>query len=291
MPIKDTTEIKANDNRIETNATPETNTDQLKDNKAKHDSIYPFIGGILSSKPTENLFSWNLFSNKENQGFTGFSNANNNDFFTQRDSKNDINKEGKDDDNTAKDKKEDSDNNDARNSNNNHKNNDEMFNSNSQSPNNSDNDGDNNNNAVTLTLTTQQGASGLYEKQISKTIDNLYLFNKEENKFISKGKGFISIETSKQEKKSAVIVFRNQMGSKIVEGYLIKGISKFESYIKNYNNVASITFIVEKEDNKIEIKNIKIPFKFEADFKELEEAFEKTMSYLKNDDDSNSKKE
>lgn len=204
-----------------------------------------------------NNFSDHLFANSDKQGFTAFSNFNNEDFFS---------KIGKDKQNINNDKTKNEDDD----------NKDDIFNSN---PNSSKET--NHNNFVQLIAT--QESKNLYDKLISKHIENLYIFNKEENKYISKGKGFISIETSKQQQKSSVIVFRNQMGFKIVEGYLNKKLSKFESYMKNYNNVASLTFIQVCQENKIEIQKIKIPFKFESDFKEFKQAFLLSLDYLDKD--------
>ena len=49
----------------------------------------------------------------------------------------------------------------------------------------------------------------LYSKKYVKQIENLFAYNKEQNKFISKGNGYLSIEYSdKDGKKAAVIAFR-----------------------------------------------------------------------------------
>jgi hypothetical protein len=48
-----------------------------------------------------------------------------------------------------------------------------------------------------------------YVKKFVRQIDNILVYNKEENKFVSKGSGFISVEyTDKDDKKAAFVVFR-----------------------------------------------------------------------------------
>jgi hypothetical protein len=49
----------------------------------------------------------------------------------------------------------------------------------------------------------------IYEKKYVKEIESLYVYVKDENKYVSKGKGFLSIEyTDVDSKKIGVIVFR-----------------------------------------------------------------------------------
>ena len=121
-----------------------------------------------------------------------------------------------------------------------------------------------------------------YSKLFNTHINNLFLFNKKEQKFVSKGNGFFSVEKSKDEnskKHQAVIVFRNQTGNKLVEGFLDKKLEKFDILNKNFNFVVSFGIIMMNE-GKPELGFIKIPFKNEQSAKDLKEAFGKAISFL-----------
>ena len=121
-----------------------------------------------------------------------------------------------------------------------------------------------------------------YSKLYNTHINNLFLFNKKQQKFVSKGNGFFSVEKNKDEstkQHQAVIVFRNQTGNKLVEGFLDKKFEKCDILNKNFNFVASFAFIMMNEGSP-ELGFIKIPFKNEQNAKELKEAFEKAISYL-----------
>ena len=122
-----------------------------------------------------------------------------------------------------------------------------------------------------------------YTKLYNIQLNKLFLFNKNENKFISKGNGFFSIEKLKEEKDKlhqAVIVFRNQTGNKIVEGLVDKKFEKVDITNKDFNYVVSFGFIMMIE-GKPELGYIRIPFTDEKKAKELKEAFTKAISFVK----------
>ena len=120
-----------------------------------------------------------------------------------------------------------------------------------------------------------------YSKLYNTHLNNLFLFNKTEKKFISKGNGFFSIEKTKDENKQhqAVIVFRNQTGNKLVEGFVDKKFDKFDIYSKDFNYVVSFGIIMINE-GKPELGYIKIPFKSEENANALKEAFGKALLFL-----------
>jgi hypothetical protein len=62
-------------------------------------------------------------------------------------------------------------------------------------------------NAYNPTLEKKDEKSDFVKKFV-RQIDNVLVYNKEENKFVSKGSGYISIEYTEVGKKSAFIVFR-----------------------------------------------------------------------------------
>ena len=121
-----------------------------------------------------------------------------------------------------------------------------------------------------------------FAKLYSTHLNNLFLYNKTEKKYISKGNGFFSIEKSKDEKDKkhqAVVVYRNQTGNKLVEGFIDKKFDKIYIYSKNFNYVVCLG-IVRIVDGKPELGSIKIPFNNEEDANVLKEAFNNALQFL-----------
>ena len=121
-----------------------------------------------------------------------------------------------------------------------------------------------------------------YSKLFNLNINNLFLYNKSEKKYVSKGSGFFSIEKTKDEKSEkhqAVVVFRNHAGNKLVEGFLDKKFNKFDIVSKDFNYVVCFGIIM-MNDGKPEIGFIKIPFKNEENANNLKQSFEKAMEFI-----------
>ena len=120
-----------------------------------------------------------------------------------------------------------------------------------------------------------------YDKKYNNHIDNFYVFSRITKKYVSKGNGFLSLEISKDKnKKSSVIVFRNQGGNKLVEGFIRPNISKIEGEEKNYKNIATIWYIYLNELGNTELGAAKIPFSNSEDFKNFKTAFEESIKYI-----------
>ena len=121
-----------------------------------------------------------------------------------------------------------------------------------------------------------------YSKMFNLNINNLFLYNKKDKKYVSKGSGFFSIEKTKDEKSEkhqAVVVFRNHAGNKLVEGFLDKAFNKFDILSKDFNCVVCFGIIMIK-DGKPEIGFIKIPFKSENNANELKKYFDEAMEFI-----------
>lgn len=121
-----------------------------------------------------------------------------------------------------------------------------------------------------------------YSKLFNLNINNLFLYNKTEKKYVSKGSGFFSIEKTKDEKSEkhqAVVVYRNHAGNKLVEGFLDKKFNKFDILSKDFNYVVCFGIIM-MNDGKPEIGFIKIPFKNEENANNLKKSFEKAMEFI-----------
>ena len=121
-----------------------------------------------------------------------------------------------------------------------------------------------------------------FAKLYSTHLNNLFLYNKTEKKYISKGNGFFSIEKSKDEKDKkhqAVVVYRNQTGNKLVEGFIDTKFDRIDIYSKNFNYVVCLG-IVRIVDGQPELGSIKIPFNNEEDANALKEAFNNALQFL-----------
>ena len=121
-----------------------------------------------------------------------------------------------------------------------------------------------------------------YDKLYNFHLNNLFLFNKTEKKFISKGSGFFSIEKTKEEKSKThqcVVVYRNQTGNKLVEGFLDKKFNKFDIHNKEFKYVVSFGIIM-MGSGKPELGYLKIPFTSEEDANRLKKAFDEAIDFL-----------
>lgn len=124
-----------------------------------------------------------------------------------------------------------------------------------------------------------------FKKIYVKKIDNFYMLEKKENeangKYISKGEGFVSIETHEEkDKRFACVVFRNNIGNLICEGVLNDKFNKFNSYEKKFKHVAHFFFLITKEGKALS-SNAKIPFAKEEDCKAFRDKYNEAISFLK----------
>jgi len=130
-----------------------------------------------------------------------------------------------------------------------------------------------------------------FKKIYVKRIDDLYTLNKEKQKYISKGNGYISIEIKKDNdnKKFAVLMYRNLIGNIILEGIFNEKINKFDSYEKKFKYIAHLIVIVkendDKEKNKISICDVKIPFMKNEELKLFENKYNETIKFINNEID------
>lgn len=128
--------------------------------------------------------------------------------------------------------------------------------------------------------------SNCFKKIYIKKIDDLYTLNKEEKKYISKGNGYISIEIKKDNdnKRFAVLMYRNLIGNTLLEGIFNEKINKFDSYEKKFKYVAHLIVIIkendDKEKNKISICDVKIPFMKNEELKLFENKYKETIKFI-----------
>ena len=137
-----------------------------------------------------------------------------------------------------------------------------------------------------------------YIKRYAKKVDNTLLYDKSQNKFISKGEGFIVIETqeNKEDKKRfARIVYRNLIGGIIFQGIFNDKIYKCNSYEKKLKHICHIFFLMkeikakedekekEKEKENLMLAQAKILFVSQEEIKKFEMKYNETIKYIKNE--------
>ena len=136
-------------------------------------------------------------------------------------------------------------NNNNKSENNDKKNNNSLFDAGDDNDENSDEDDKPKNNYIAEPLKSQDITQ--FSKLFNLNINNLFLYNKTEKKYISKGRGFFSIEKTKDEKSEkhqAVVVFRNHAGNKLVEGFLDNKFNKFNIFSKDFDFVVCFGIIM-----------------------------------------------
>lgn len=130
-------------------------------------------------------------------------------------------------------------------------------------------------------IKNKTGSNSAFNKTYVKLVEYFYLFDKESNTYNSKGKGYISIELfEEEEKKYALIMFRNMIGSVLFEGVLNEKYNKFNSYVKKFKHVAQFYFLTKLKD-KVEGNNAKIPFMNEEEVKHFELKYISAIDFLK----------
>ena len=140
-----------------------------------------------------------------------------------------------------------------------------------------------------------------YIKRYAKKVDNTLLYDKSQNKFISKGEGFIVIETQENKddkKRFARIVYRNLIGGIIFQGIFNDKIFKCNSYEKKLKHICHIFFLMkeiikvkddkekEKEKENLMLAQAKILFVSQEEIKKFEMKYNETIKYIKNEIDN-----
>lgn len=125
-----------------------------------------------------------------------------------------------------------------------------------------------------------------YVKRFVKKVEKVFLYDKEEKKYICKGEGFISIETmttkkDDKEKKDGIVVMRNTIGGLIFEGFLNEKINKFESKEIKGKFLAIFALLMNDKVNNISMTYCKIPFNTNEEFEHFQKVYNETIKYLK----------
>ena len=127
-----------------------------------------------------------------------------------------------------------------------------------------------------------------YIKRYAKKVDNTLLYDKENKKFVSKGEGFIVIETqeNKEDKKRfARIVYRNLIGGIIFQGVLNDKVNKCHPYEKKLKHICHIFFLMKESDEKdnLVLAQAKILFISQEEINKFEKKYNDSIKYIKNE--------
>jgi hypothetical protein len=132
-----------------------------------------------------------------------------------------------------------------------------------------------------------------YIKRYAKKVDNTLLYDKEKKSFVSKGEGFIIIETqeNKEDKKRfARIVYRNLIGGIIFQGILNDKINKCKPYEKKLKHICHIIFLMkeneEKEKDNLGLAQAKILFITQNEINKFQSKYNDSIKYIKNEIDN-----
>lgn len=132
-----------------------------------------------------------------------------------------------------------------------------------------------------------------YIKRYIKKVDNALLYDKLRKTFISKGEGFIIIETQEKEnggekkQRFARILFRNSIGGIIFQGILHGQINKCIISEKKLKHICLFIFVVKQDDekNNLSYAQAKIPFNTLEEVNKFSEKYNNTIKYIKNEID------
>ena len=132
-----------------------------------------------------------------------------------------------------------------------------------------------------------------YIKRYIKKLDNALLYDKNRKSYVSKGEGFIIIETQEKEKEDktkerfARILYRNNIGGIIFQGVLNAQIHKCTTYEKKLKHICHFIFLEKGDDEKnpLVLGQAKIPFSTLDDINIFSDIYNNTIKYIQNEID------
>ena len=133
-----------------------------------------------------------------------------------------------------------------------------------------------------------------YIKRYAKKFDNVLFYEKKEkdNVYVSKGEGFLIIETQEKEKDSkkerfARILYRNTIGGIIFQGLLNDQINKCITYEKKLKHICNFIFLVKEseESNKLSLGQAKAPFTTIEEINKFSDAYNNSIKYIRHEID------
>jgi len=131
-----------------------------------------------------------------------------------------------------------------------------------------------------------------YRKRYAKKVDNASLYEKLKKTFVSRGEGFIIIETQEKENKDnkkerfARIIYRNLIGGIIFQGILHDKINKCVKLEKKLKHICHVIFLTKEENSEeLSLAQAKIVFTTQEEIDTFYEKYNNTIKYIKNEID------
>jgi hypothetical protein len=131
-----------------------------------------------------------------------------------------------------------------------------------------------------------------YIKRYAKKVDNATLYDKLKKTFVSRGEGFVIIETQEKEnsdnkkERFARIVYRNLIGGIIFQGVIHDKINKCVKLEKKLKHICHIVFLTKEENNEeLSLAQAKIVFSTQDEIDNFSDKFNNTIKYIKNEID------
>lgn len=125
-------------------------------------------------------------------------------------------------------------------------------------------------------------------KAIKIALEDLSVYNFDEKKYNSKGKGDLSIELIKTDKDNimAVCVYRNSTFAALFKANIIKNVTNCESVMKNYKYYALLKKVISINEStkKNEVKTVKLQFISEKDSQNFMDKFKLSQQILEKND-------
>lgn len=129
-----------------------------------------------------------------------------------------------------------------------------------------------------------------YKKRYAKKVDNASLYDNLKRTFISRGEGFIIIETQEKDdnkkERYARIVYRNLIGGIIFQGIIHDKINKCVKLEKKLKHICHIIFLTKEENDKdLHLGQAKITFTTQDEIDTFSDKYNNTIKYIKNEID------
>ena len=108
------------------------------------------------------------------------------------------------------------------------------------------------------------------------------MYDREINKYVKKGSGYVSFETFHQRKMNVCLLFRNSVGSLIYQGYITASLTKCDKNTKDTNSLCLYFSCVlsETNDKKLKPHSLRVRFHNGNDLNKCYDKFNNIMEQL-----------
>ena len=119
-------------------------------------------------------------------------------------------------------------------------------------------------------------------KAFKVEIKDFSVYDREINKYVKKGSGYVSFETFHQSKMNVCLLFRNSVGSLIYQGYITASLTKCDKNTKETNSLCLYFSCVlsETNDKKLKPNSLRVRFLNGNDLNKCYDKFNNIMEQL-----------